>query len=61
MTIDPSIQNLFHAADTINALFHSKLKRICVALGGKFYKADVKGEDRAMQKVFRSYKEDIFR
>mmetsp|Transcript_20104 Transcript_20104/g.46560 ORF Transcript_20104/g.46560 Transcript_20104/m.46560 type:complete len:1093 (+) Transcript_20104:256-3534(+) len=56
-----TVENLFHAADTINALFHSKLKRICIALGGKFYKADVKGEDRAMQKVFRSYKEDILR
>ena len=53
------MEDLFHAADLINEFFMAKMMAYSDAFGGEFHSAPVKGEDRALQKVFRSYKEDF--
>ena len=42
-------------ADELNDLLAVKLYDICEAHGGEFHASMVKGEARALQKVFRSY------
>ena len=56
-----TLEDLFAGADRINELFLAKMKAYCDAFGGEFHGAPVKSEDRALQKVFRSYKEDFFK
>ena len=54
----PSVGALFREADALNDVLHAKLHDVCVAHGGDFHRADIKGEARALQKVFRTYKGD---
>jgi len=51
-----TVEALFNACDRLNELFTLKLLAICEAHGGVFHRANVKGEERALQKVYRSYK-----
>mmetsp|Transcript_98902 Transcript_98902/g.282810 ORF Transcript_98902/g.282810 Transcript_98902/m.282810 type:complete len:316 (+) Transcript_98902:1277-2224(+) len=53
-----SIEELFLAADRLNSYFHLKMEAHARAHGGKFKGAPVKNEDRALQKIYRSYQED---
>ena len=39
----------------MNDLWQSKFHQICVSHGGRFLRADVKREARALQKTYRSY------
>ena len=53
-----TIETLFNACDLLNPLFLLLFRRHCERSGGEFHSANVKGEDRALQKVYRSYRED---
>lgn len=50
-----SFEELFKEADRLNDLFQHKLFTLCAQHGGKFHRAPVKKEGRALQKVVRSY------
>ncbi len=51
----PSIGELFLRADLLNDVFQVKLQELCAGLGGVLHFAPVKSEQRAMEKVYRSY------
>mmetsp|Transcript_34610 Transcript_34610/g.80223 ORF Transcript_34610/g.80223 Transcript_34610/m.80223 type:complete len:207 (+) Transcript_34610:770-1390(+) len=50
-----SVEALFNGCDLLNELLLVKLRAIYEAHGGVFHRANVKSEDRALQKVYRSY------
>jgi hypothetical protein len=54
----PTLYTLFAQADELNDLLQAKLFDVCAAHGGKHHACGVKTEQRALQKVFRSYKGD---
>ena len=56
-----SVEALFNACDRLNPVLLATLRAICDAQGGVFHSAIVKGEDRALQKVYRSYDENFLR
>lgn len=51
------LSELFDEADELNDLVQVKVFEHCTKHGGTFHRADVKHEKRALQKVFRSYKD----
>jgi hypothetical protein len=52
---------LFREADDLNDVLQVKLHDVCELHGGKLLRSDVKGESRALQKVFRTYGEHWWR
>ena len=54
----PSLYALLMQADELNDLLQAKLHDVCAAHGGEHHACGVKGETRALQKVFRSYRGD---
>jgi len=56
-----SVEALFNACDRLNPVLLATLRALCDAQGGVFHAATVKGEDRALQKVYRSYNENFRR
>ena len=52
------IEALFRQADAANLLLQPMAKAWAMAVGGEHHAAPVKGEERALQKVFRSYQGD---
>jgi hypothetical protein len=54
----PSLHALLTQADELNDLLQAKLHDVCAAHGGEHHACGVKGEARALQKVFRSYRGD---
>ena len=51
------VEALFHQADALNPLLQAKAAGWIKASGGEHHAAGVKGEERALQKVFRAYRE----
>jgi hypothetical protein len=51
------VEALFHQADALNPLLQAKAAGWIKASGGEHHAAGVKGEERALQKVFRAYGE----
>ena len=56
-----SVEALFNACDRLNPVMLATLRALCDAQGGVFHGAPVKSEDRALQKVYRSYNGDFRR
>eukprot|EP00618_Florenciella_parvula_P000495 CAMPEP_0119471774 /NCGR_PEP_ID=MMETSP1344-20130328/4103_1 /TAXON_ID=236787 /ORGANISM="Florenciella parvula, Strain CCMP2471" /LENGTH=1031 /DNA_ID=CAMNT_0007504605 /DNA_START=167 /DNA_END=3263 /DNA_ORIENTATION=+ len=56
-----SVEVLFNACDRLNPVMLATLRALCAAQDGDFHAAAIKGEDRALQKVHRSYNGDFRR
>ena len=56
-----SMEVLFNACDRLHEVFLVKMRSVCERSGGAFQRANVKSEDRALQKAFRSYGENWYR
>lgn len=53
-----SLEALYNACDLLNEVFLCKMKAVSDTHLGTFWRANVKSEDRALQKIYRSYSED---